>query len=355
MGRCLRCRAMLVALPLGRCASAASLAHGRSRVARFAHIEEALKCLVYKQCHNKSLKEEEQQSQKQEHRSHARPPGTWLIKSELMCMPRWRVGQSASIIKAETWVGRPLSPSCKANKSGMASCSYASPKRRDFGANVRGAPPGSTQRANNLAPLMGVRECAVGIASQLCRARQTALVYPSSKLLAERNSTISPLALPLPLCVMDAIVALRTRRSAPSSTRQTTSKLRSWIKQRSSASPPPPPPPPPPSGSSPQSQKESRNNDAELDINSHETVPYQPKTALFRALNSVHPKWLIGACFLAWVAVFTAWYSAKVSAQNRDYRWILSMDENFVMAKINLEEGRWWTLLTSSFSHSDLS
>ncbi|CAO1619101.1 unnamed protein product [Jaminaea pallidilutea] len=196
---------------------------------------------------------------------------------------------------------------------------------------------------------MGVRECAVGIASQLCRARRTALVYPSSKLLAERNSTISPLTLPLPLCVMDAIVALRTRRSAPSSTRQTTSKLRSWIKQRSSASPPPP------SGSSPQSQKESRKNNAELDINSHEAIPYQPKTALFRALNSVHPKWLIGACFLAWVAVFTAWYSAKVSAQNRDYRWILSMDENFVMAKINLEEGRWWTLLTSSFSHSDLS
>lgn len=267
-----------------------------------------------------------------------------------MCMPRWRVGQSASIIKAETWAGRPLSPPCKANKSGMASCSYASPKVADFGANVRDAPPGSSQRAECLAPLMGIRECAVGLASQLCRARQTTLAYPSSTPLAERSSATSPLALPLPLCVTDAIVALRTRRSVPSTT-QTRSKLRSWIKQRSSASPPPPPP----SGSSPQSQKESRNNDAELDINSHETVPYQPKTALFRALNSVHPKWFIGACFLAWVAVFTAWYSAKVSAQNRDYRWILSMDENFVMAKINLEEGRWWTLLTSSFSHSDLS
>lgn len=268
-----------------------------------------------------------------------------------MCMPRWRVGQSASIIKAETWAGGPLSPSCTASKSGMASCSYASPTVADFGSILRGALPYSSRRANNVAPLISIRKCAVGIASQLCRARQTTLAYPSSAPLAERSSATSLLALPLPLCAMDAIVALRTRRSAPSSKRQTASKLRLWIKQRSSASPPPLPP----SGSSPQSQKESRNNGAELDINSHETVPYQPKTALFRALNSVHPKWLIGACFLAWVAVFTAWYSAKVSAQNRDYRWILSMDENFVMAKINLEEGRWWTLLTSSFSHSDLS
>lgn len=58
----------------------------------------------------------------------------------------------------------------------------------------------------------------------------------------------------------------------------------------------------------------------------------------------------VGPCLV----VFYWWASATVKASKNDdisqLKWML---ENFTLSRKNIEEGRWWTLITSAFSHKD--
>ncbi|TLS30342.1 hypothetical protein PpBr36_02882 [Pyricularia pennisetigena] len=57
----------------------------------------------------------------------------------------------------------------------------------------------------------------------------------------------------------------------------------------------------------------------------------------------------VGPCLV----VFYWWASAKVKASKGDGSQLKWMRENFTLSRKNLDEGRWWTLITSAFSHMD--
>ncbi|KAI6382004.1 hypothetical protein MCOR25_000884 [Pyricularia grisea] len=57
----------------------------------------------------------------------------------------------------------------------------------------------------------------------------------------------------------------------------------------------------------------------------------------------------VGPCLV----VFYWWASAKVKASKGDDSQLKWMLENFTLSRKNLNEGRWWTLITSAFSHKD--
>ncbi|CAG8642762.1 6729_t:CDS:2 [Ambispora leptoticha] len=67
-----------------------------------------------------------------------------------------------------------------------------------------------------------------------------------------------------------------------------------------------------------------------------------------------NPKLIIGGIILINTAVFCAWKYATFLGQHYHDWWLYSfMTKNLLMGVDNVKAGRWWTMITANFSHSN--
>ncbi|KZT33732.1 rhomboid-domain-containing protein [Sistotremastrum suecicum HHB10207 ss-3] len=82
--------------------------------------------------------------------------------------------------------------------------------------------------------------------------------------------------------------------------------------------------------------------------------PLGPQSAferLHRAFNRISPNVIVFGILGLNLGVFVLWSTAKAAASEGDRSLLQWMSENFLLHPTNLRQGRFWVLLTSSFSH----